>query len=82
MHPMTPHTTPENARTSVALSGPAVRARRKRKRVSVTEVAAAVGITRQWLSYVERGESVNVSAGVADRLAEQLGCRLSAIRAK
>lgn len=77
---MTPQDRPARA-SSVTLNGAAVRTRRVRKRMGGTELAAAAGVTRQWISLIERSDRINVSATVADKLAEALGCRLSAIRA-
>ena len=78
---MTPQDRPPARATSVTLNGAAVLTRRTRKRMSGTELATAAGVTRQWISLIERSDRINVSAEVAGKIADALGCRLAAIRA-
>ncbi|MEB3291906.1 MAG: helix-turn-helix transcriptional regulator [Synechococcales bacterium] len=53
--------------------GKLVRDRRKQERLSQTELADKVGISRNYLSQIERGESTNLSWQVRQTLSEALG---------
>ena len=54
----------------------AVRVSRRGRGVSQEKLATAASIHRTYMSAIERGK-VNVSLGVADRLARAMGMRLS-----
>lgn len=56
--------------------GSQVRQRRIAKELSQEELAERVGISRNYLSQIERGVSTNLSLEVARKLSEELGILL------
>ncbi|MEM9220220.1 MAG: helix-turn-helix transcriptional regulator [Cyanobacteria bacterium P01_F01_bin.150] len=53
--------------------GQAVKARRKQEKMSQQVLAEKVGISRNYLSQIERGQSTNLSWQLRQRLTEVLG---------
>ncbi len=54
-----------------------VRDRRRQEKLSQQELAAKVGISRNYLSEIERGQATNLSWQVRERLASTLGLKLA-----
>jgi transcriptional regulator with XRE-family HTH domain len=52
---------------------------RKRMHLSQTELAKAAGISRNYVSFIERGNIEHVSLGVLKKICDELGIRLSAV---
>jgi len=55
--------------------GQQVRQRRKEERLSQAELAKTVGISRNYLSQIERGQATNLSWQVRDQLMAVLGLK-------
>lgn len=53
--------------------GDNVRRRRKEEQLSQSQLASAVGISRNYLSEIERGEAINLSWDIRDKLCRSLG---------
>lgn len=62
----------EPASVSVAVDGPVIRARRRQRGVTITELAEVSGVSRSYISKIERGERPRVSRDVLRRLAGAL----------
>jgi transcriptional regulator with XRE-family HTH domain len=67
------HDPPDVSEASALSFGQQVRDRRKQERLSQAELAEKVGISRNYLSQIERGESTNLSWQVRQTLAAILG---------
>ena len=59
--------------SDLAEFGDLVRRRRNEERLSQSDLAKAVGISRVYLSQIERGVAANLSNAIAKRLIEYLG---------
>lgn len=70
----------EPARASVPVDGRAVRAKRKAKGLTMVELAAGSGISRSYVSMIERGERGTVSPAVVTALATRLGVAERSLR--
>lgn len=53
--------------------GRQVQAKRKEKRISQTELAEFAGVSRNYISLIERGEALSISMKVINQLAIALG---------
>lgn len=69
----TPPSTTTPAPAGVAIDGAQVRELRKLSGRTVTQLAAAVGISFQYLSMIERGTRASVSSPVFVRICDGLG---------
>ena len=72
----------EPASISVAIDGRALRAKRKSRGLTMVELAAGSGISRSYVSMIERGERGTVRPAVMARLAEALGTHQRVLRAR
>jgi transcriptional regulator with XRE-family HTH domain len=65
---------------SIEVDGAAIRARRVNKGVTITELAAGAGVSRSYVSKIERGHRARVSRPVLRQLAGALSVPQSYIR--
>lgn len=64
----------DNAPTTVPVNGPVLRELRMRSGLSISSLAAAVGVDRSWINKLEVGER-DVSPELFDQITRHLGVR-------
>lgn len=71
---------PDRATLAIEVDGAAIRARRTSRGVTITELAHACGVSRSYVSKIERGHRDRVNPPVLAALAEQLDVPARKIR--
>lgn len=75
----TPPGHPSRSTPNLRVDGDALRAKRTRKGLSITQLAGLVGVHRTYVGKIERGERPGVNPRIVDAMATTLGVRPTAL---
>lgn len=78
----TPDAAPAPASINIQLDGAKLRARRKHKELTITELAERVGASKSYISKIERGGMHAVHPRIVREIATALGIASGKLRAR